>query len=197
MSEKNKQVLVIGLVFAGILAFLVGYFWFVSISPSMKKNETQRKALDQKIASHNAELKKINDFLNDTAERERMMAKVADAQRRLPASRQDLEFLQLLQNALKTTGVAQSRVAPGKSVKRNMYEEIPFSVRGSARYHEFGQFINLIECHPDRFMRVSSFTLSNNDKRPSIHPMDVGITTFMFTGSVTAAPAAGAARGRR
>jgi Tfp pilus assembly protein PilO len=202
MTEKNKQILVIGLVFAGVLAFLVGYLYFINIAPAIKANAERRTKLEAQITKHDAEISRIERFLADEEERERMMVLVENAKRRLPSTPESLEFLSLLQGALRTTGVAQSRVAPERAISNEMYEELPYTVRGSARYHEFGQFVNLIECHPDRFMRIKTFTLTNNDKRPSIHPLEVGIATFMFKGGTTApaasaAPRTAAARARR
>ena len=179
LTEKNKQALLVGLIMAVFLGFLVGYYYWLSM-PVIDKAKTEGKTLTAEIAKNQAEIKNIRAYIENTDEREQMMEVVRRAKERLPEDRRAIEFLGLLRDSLTKTGVVQTRVAPEAPKRRTLYEEIPYSVRGSARYHEFGQFLNLIECNPERFMRVNGFSLSNDLNRPSVHPMDVGISTFMF-----------------
>ncbi|MCB2153981.1 type 4a pilus biogenesis protein PilO [bacterium] len=178
-TEKNKQALLIGLIMAAFLGFLVGYYYWLS-KPVIAKTQKERGTLNAQIKKDQAEINRMRALIENTAEREQMAEVVRRAKERLPEDRRAIEFLTLLRDSLTKTGVVQTRVAPEAPKRRALYEEIPYSVKGSARYHEFGQFLNLIECNPDRFMRVNGFSLSNDPNRPSIHPMEVGISTFMF-----------------
>ncbi len=182
-TEKQKQALTVGLIFAVLLGVVVGYYYFMVASKAVASSKKKQATLTAEIDKNQKELDNINDFLADTAEQERLRVKVESAKRRLPNDPEAIEFLSILQDSLKKTGVSFTRVAPLSPINRYMYRELPYEIKGAARYHEFGQFLNLIECHPDRFMRVTRFTIQKNDKRPSIHPIEVGISTFMFKGN--------------
>lgn len=182
MTEQQKQVLLAGLIFAVLLLFLVGYFYFISVRPAIAKNEAEIKKATTELATKRTELQSINRLLENDDLLADLMETVEASKKRLPETDEPLEFLRLLRESLQRTGASQSKVARANKVDRALYTEIPYNVTGLARFHEFGQFINLVECNPERFMRVSTFTLANNQNRPSIHPMTIAITTFIFTG---------------
>ncbi|RMH29774.1 MAG: hypothetical protein D6691_02160, partial [Candidatus Hydrogenedentota bacterium] len=89
-------------------------------------------------------------------------------------------FFQALSKVLQVTRVDYTELEPLKEVSRSAYVEIPYRIKGTARYHDFGHFLNLIEDNPDRFMRVRTFTIENRDDRPSVHPVTIELATFMF-----------------
>lgn len=180
MTERNKQILIAGLIFAFLLMGVVIYYYFMAVSPAIKRNSAQVVDLDKKIAEANKELSEIEALIADTETLAQLQEQVERAKRLLPENEEALEFLGILRESLRRTGVSQSNIRKLKAADRTLYREIPYLVSGEARYHEFGQFVNLIECNPERFMRVNTFTLRNNDSRPSIHPMEIGISTFMF-----------------
>lgn len=180
MTEKQKQTLTVGLVVAVLLAFILGYWFFMNVRADVARSREEQAKLTTEIADTKARLVEIDNFLKNRGELQKMLDEVNKAKRRLPSDPQAIEFLAILTDSLNKTGVGVSEVTPQAQVSRSMYTEIPYLIKGSARYHEFGQFLNLIECHPERFMRVSGFRLLKNDKRPSIHPMEARIQTFMF-----------------
>jgi len=53
-----------------------------------------------------------------------------------------------------------------------------------------GIILTLLEQNTDRFMRVKSFKITDNLQRPSVHPIDMQISTFMFNTQPPQAPAA-------
>jgi len=180
MTEKQKQTLTVGLLVAALVAFVLGYWFAVNVQADVKAARAKQAELAKEIADSKARIAEIETFLKNRGELEKMLEEVNRAKRRLPSDAQAIEFLAVLTDSLNKTGVSVSEVTPQPQVPRSMYTEIPYLIKGSARYHEFGQFLNLIECHPDRFMRVSTFRFLKNDKRPSIHPMEARIQTFMF-----------------
>ena len=187
LTDQNKTALTIGLIIAAIAAIIVVYFDFATVRPQLRTNATARTTAERQIRERETRLNEINTFLADADQRQRLMAQVESAQRRLPTDQQAEEFLDILRIAMRDTGVAFSSIAPPSSpVQRSNYEELNFTIRGSARFHEFGQFVNIIECHPDRFMRVSGFTIGQNARRPSIHPVNLNVSTFLFRERVTA-----------
>lgn len=180
MTEKNKQILTATCILGGVLVVLLGYSWFYMVNPEIQENSKKVASLKTKIETNRAELAKLQAFIDDVDSRKALMDFVAEAKRRLPSTAEELEFARILSDALKRTEVRQTFLQQMDEIPRELFFEIPFQIRGAARYHEFGQFLNMIESNPDRFMRVSSFRLSNSDSRPSVHPMEATITTFRF-----------------
>ncbi len=180
MTEKEKTILTAGLIFAGMLLIIFIYLHFVYFAPGVEARKKQVDALVAEKKKLTADLASMQAFVKNQAEVEQMKQQITRAMAKLPSQPNAVEFLDELRTTLERTGVKQSRVEPLKPTMRNLYTELPYIVQGSARYHEFGQFLNLIECNPRRFMRVSSFDVRNNNNRPMIHPISVGMSTFMF-----------------
>lgn len=180
LTEKQKQVLVLGLVFCGILLGFTLYFQIMFFSKDVANAKTETDKKQAEIKTLQAEIDKMNAFIRNDAELRQLEEKVAFAKKRLPSDPQAIQFMELLRDSLQKTNVGFTRIERTNPIVRTLYQEIPYLVKGSARYHEFGQFLNLIECHPERFLRVSEFTLDNSTNRPTVHPMNVKISTFMF-----------------
>lgn len=183
LTETQKQVLVIGVIVGFVAIFAVIYVQFMVFSDRKTESQEWIERAQGEIRTVRDELRTMQRFMENESERAELEARVDSARRRLPSDPQAQQFLEILRDTLVNTGVSFSYLSPESTVRRSMYDEIPYSIRGNARYHEFGQFINIIECHPERFMRVTGFTLRNDARRPSVHPMEVGISTFMFRGS--------------
>lgn len=182
MSEKNRQLaLVFGILGVLGIGFMI-YFHFQFLMPDIRRWNAETEKFRGETTKANQEITKFKALIADTSERERMRGIVEAAKLRLPSDPEELGFFELLRDSLRRTGVTTSLVSPQRLVSRELYEEIPYLVRGAARYHELGQFLNVIECNPKRLMRVQRFRVTNNDKRPSIHPVEVGIATFRFKG---------------
>jgi hypothetical protein len=49
-----------------------------------------------------------------------------------------------------------------------------------------GQFLTLIEQHPDQIIRVKTMRIGNDPNRPSRHPVRMAVATFVFTEKVPA-----------
>lgn len=180
LSSKNRQLVtviaILGVVFGGFIA----YYYFYFAKDRIKTDNEKAAAAQKKIDTFKSEKANLTRLINDKELQNKIRQQAEAAVRRLPKSSEDREFLQILRDTSRRTGITTSRLAPGTPVARTLYTEVPYQVTGAARYHEFGQFLNLIECNPDRLMRVSRFKLSNNTRRPSIHPMEVGVTTYTF-----------------
>ncbi|MEQ8820075.1 MAG: type 4a pilus biogenesis protein PilO [Sumerlaeia bacterium] len=181
LTDQQKQALIAGLILAAFLGFLSGYYYMMVVKPTLTRNDKVISELRAEVSTSKRELERINAILNNPQELRRLQEVVSRAERRLPKKNSTIEFLTVLQENLTKTGLATTRVSPSGVVKRQMYEEYPFAIKGSGRYHAIGQFLNLIECNPERFMRVNSFTIENNDRRPSQHPLSLVVSTFTFT----------------
>lgn len=181
MSESNKQALTIGVILAVLVGILLGYVYYMYVGPDLVVEKGRQVKLEDTIKTDKAELRRMEDFINDKASRDKLTAVVEEAKQRLPSDEKAIEFFDLLRDCLARTNVTQTRIAPMGAVKRPSYYEIPYEIVGSARYHEFGQFVNMIECNPRRFMRLSKMELSTSSERPSIHPLSLTVSTFQFS----------------
>jgi Tfp pilus assembly protein PilO len=180
LDEKAKKTLTVGIVLAIVITGVVSWGHFYILKPYYLRNDAMKKTL-------NEEIKKLKDSLRDIIEVEKsqpiiaeMHKVVEEASWRLPSSPDAPGFFQELIRILRITGVQARRVDPLERRGSVLYTEIPYKIEGQCRYHEFGQFLNLIEENQNRFMRVKSFSIGNNENRPSIHPVTVNIGTFMF-----------------
>jgi Tfp pilus assembly protein PilO len=79
---------------------------------------------------------------------------------------------------LHNTGVDYDAVRPLPDRRRQLFTEMPYLIDSNAAFHEFGQFLNLIEENPNRFMRVSHIDVTNSREHPTVHPANLEITTF-------------------
>ena len=180
-DEQAKKNLSVGLFFAVVIFASFAYWHYSFLKPLYKKYEVQIKDLKAEIKKSQVDLDEINKAEGDRGNVENMRKIVAEATKRLPSTPDAAGFYQELIRILRITGVLTTRVEPGEKRTQTLYTEIPYSIQCQCRYHEFGQFLNLIEENQTRFMRVNSFTINNNDSRPSIHPISINISTFMFS----------------
>ncbi|MGF1572496.1 MAG: type 4a pilus biogenesis protein PilO [Sumerlaeia bacterium] len=179
-TEKQKQALIAGLLGAGFLLFLVIYVNMMFFTEQKASAQASLSKANKEITDFKKEIAQMDKFLNDEDERRRLEEIVTAARNRLPSSVDAIDFIDIIREGAQRTGISFSSISPVKIRDRDTYREIPYQIKGASRYHEFGQFLNLVECHPDRFMRVNSFSIVNDSKRPSIHPVNVEISTFMF-----------------
>lgn len=179
-DEQAKKRLTLGLFCAVVIFAALAYWHYSFLKPVYKKYDSQTKALTGEISKLKGDLEEISKAEKARGEVENMRKIVAEAAKRLPSTPDAAGFYQELIRILRITGVLTTRVDPGGNRVQTLYTEIPYGIQCQCRYHEFGQFLNLIEENQTRFMRVNSFVLNNNDNRPSIHPISVNISTFMF-----------------
>lgn len=182
-TETQKQVTLAGAILGVLLIAAVGYWYFMVTRPALEQNERDRARAATEVRTLTERRNEMRNVINNREEWEELQAKVEVAIRKLPSEDRAIEFLALLREGLQRTGVQQTSIVRNNTVRRNMYNEIPYTIQGFARYHDFGQFVNLIECNPERLMRVNRIDLSNNAQRPSVHPMTIGISTFAFRGN--------------
>jgi Tfp pilus assembly protein PilO len=181
LNEQQKRMLLI-VVFVGFIGLVTtAYLWYIWGSGIVKTSRQKVETAATETASIEAELTKINEFQALTqSEYSVIEAKLERMTRRLPPSPEAPGFLKALSNILRETGIDTKDLAPQAVEAFGGYTEIPYQISARGRFHEIGQFLNLLEQNPDRFMRVKEMTVKNSEDRPSLHPVDVKIATFMF-----------------
>jgi len=180
MTEKNKQALLVGCILGGAILVVLVYFGFLYVRPRVSEAETKVAKLEQQIKTQRAQIESYEESLANMERRRAVQEQFQRIQQRLPSDQDPIEIFDLLRGYFEGSDVRFSYLEPGARTRRGRFTETPFTIRGSARYHQFGQLVNLIECNPDRLMHVTNFNLTNNPRRPSIHPMEVSISTFTF-----------------
>ena len=180
-NDEQKKILVV-IVLMGMVALgAIASYWFMLGKGQVSGYEGQEKKTRAEIAVLDKKMADIETFRNETKGNfEQLQASITQIEKRLPQNREAVGFFEALDAILRSTGVINQRLAVGEINEQSRYAEIPYSIRASGRYHEFGQFLNLVENNPDRFMRVKSFTVKNEPAKPSVHPIEVDIATFMF-----------------
>lgn len=168
----------IGILLLGIAVFYLN-FQFVGAWVKTLDEQTQAikekdiKELEERISQMKAELLDQDEF-------KRKQALLAEVAKKLPATADPQGFRRALQQVVATTNIEVTEFQPQPPAVRSNYTEIPYRLISLARYHDFGQFLNLIEENRERFMRVKTFTIQNQDDRPSIHPITIDVATFTF-----------------
>lgn len=180
MNEKQKTTVLV-IAFIGFFGLLVGgYYSLIMSKAKVKAHDSQLGKLSDQNRVAKEKLESLKAIIANKEQVEANRAKIAAITKRLPNSPDAPGFVNALVTVLRRTGIIQQSVRPSGSQNRTQYTEIPYSILAFGRYHEIGQFLTMIEQNKDRFMRVKSIKVSNNLKRPSIHPMNIQIATFMF-----------------
>ncbi|MFP4381626.1 MAG: type 4a pilus biogenesis protein PilO [Candidatus Sumerlaeia bacterium] len=179
-KKKLTSIIAIGLLGLGVIAYL---YWMFG-SSSIAQAETNIKKGKEKIEQLEKELAAIKQFneLKGTPEYNMAMQRIEKASKRLPKTTRAQDFYKALQDILEQTGITNIVTMMPENVEvYNTFAEIPYKIDMDARFHAFGYFLNMVEENPKRFMRVKTFKISNNPLRPSLHPIDVTIASFMLT----------------
>lgn len=179
-TEQEKKVLFLGAFIAAMMVAGSLYYYVMFVKKEVAANAEKVVKIRKEIKVVEKELNDMKRFMGKEEEVTNMRKIVESTTKRLPSSHNEYEFLSLLINILRVSKVNQHFLKPSAYVAQTLYTEIPYSIDLKARYHEFGSFLNLVEENPDRFIRVNSFQISNDKDRPSIHPIKVVISTFMF-----------------
>lgn len=180
MNDTQKSALLIT-VFAGCVCLvMIGFFYFMLGRAQIAKYENLEQRYQRELSEKKGELNRIQTQLAMKDELDRQAEMIEKFTRRLPSSPDAPGFLNALVMILGTTGIVQEEVKPAGTVKQTLYTEIPYTVKAYGHYHALGQFLSLIEQNADRFMRVKHITIKNNPDRPSMHPVEMEIATFMF-----------------
>lgn len=180
MQEQDKKTLQIGLFLAAVV--LVGgvYCHFMIFSNTKTRTMNDIETVNSQIREQSAMREDLIALGNRREEIEALAEKIQLASLRLPDTRNAQEFYSDLVRVLHTTGVDYHSVRPLPDSPHQLFTELPYTLTANAAFHEFGQFLNLLEENPNRFMRVSHIDISNDRDRPTVHPVNLEVKTFML-----------------
>lgn len=180
LNEQHKTRLLITAFVGVVCLILIGYFHWMIGRGMISEYERRTENLNKELKDLDIQLAQIKKTIKEKAEIERQAETIHKVTRRLPSSPDAPGFLNALVSILGTTGIVQEEVKPDPTTLMSLYTEIPYTVKAQGHYHAFGQFLTLVEQNPDRFMRLKTLKISNSLERPSIHPIEMKIATFMF-----------------
>lgn len=180
LNEQQKFGLLITAFVGVVCLILIGYFHLMIGRGMIADYERHADNLQVEVRKLETQLHDINATINEKGEVLKQRETIEKITRRLPSTTDAPGFLNALITILATTGVLQEEVKPDATNAMSLYTEIPYSIKAQGHYHAFGQFLTLLEQNPDRFMRLKSLKITNSLERPSVHPIEVNIATFMF-----------------
>ncbi|NUP88848.1 MAG: type 4a pilus biogenesis protein PilO [Candidatus Sumerlaeia bacterium] len=180
LTDQDKKTLQVGLFIAGLIlaGALVAKYQFFSITNRQLKSQITQ--IGAQIREQQALRNDLLALADRRDEIEAMAARIREASRRLPNSAEEGQFYRALTEIIGNTQFKWSDVHPAALRPHQLFTEMPYSVAATAGFHEFGQFMNLIEENPERFMRVSHINIHNDREHPTNHPVNFEITTFML-----------------
>lgn len=185
LSPEQKRTLTILLV-AGVVGLLgMLYYWFMFGQAEIEDNHKKKAEIEAKRDEIKKQLDTIQEFEQlTTTQFEELESIIKKASRVLPQSRHPEEFLIALRDVLGKTGILTQKLSPDPVAEYDRFAEIPYSIKATGRYHDFGVFLSLVEQNPDRFMRLKTLKITNDLKHPSFHPIELGVGTFMLKSDV-------------
>lgn len=180
MNEKQRQYLISAIILGALCAALSAYYWFGIATPEITENRDRITKLETDIKELNGKLKTYNEFLVQRDQIERAVEAIALATERLPTERNEQAFITAMRDFIAKTGVDMLSLDKLKPNEYNDWREFPHLMSGTTRYLDFVQFLSLVEQNADFFMRVKEFSINNDEKRPSLHPFELTIASFMW-----------------
>jgi Tfp pilus assembly protein PilO len=178
LNAQQKDAVKAGFILAIVLIGGVGaYYWYMA-KPAITTAKATIEKTNTEITGLRERMKEMEVSAANMEELKRKQKLLAEVAAKLPSTIAPQEFFHALDKILQVAQIDVSELQPESLLPREIYTEIPYKIIGRGRYHDFGQFLNLIEENPDRLMRVKTFTIENDDNRPSIHPMTVELATF-------------------
>lgn len=180
LSDQDKKTLQVGLFLAAVILAGGIYCKFMIFSTTKTRTLNEIEQINQQIREQTALRTDLINLRDHQEEIEALAQRILQASQRLPSTRNAEGFLAALVQVLHTTGVYYRSVRPLPERPHQLFTEIPYRVEAASAFHEFGQFLNLIEENPSRFMRVSHIDVTNDRDEPTSHPVTLEITTFML-----------------
>jgi Tfp pilus assembly protein PilO len=184
MKPEQKKNLIL-FAFLGVLGVAgCAVYYFMLVKPELAEQKKAAADAVKEYEGYVEDNKKITEFQKkyESPEYQEIKKSVLELEKRLPSTQQADQFFNALTDAILVTDVTNTSLQKQPILDRRSvrYEEIPYKLAMKSRFHQFGQFLNIIEQNPERFMRVKSMTIGNDKVDPTLHPIDIQIATFRF-----------------
>jgi len=180
LTAQQKDAIKAGFILAAVLIVGVVIYWWQFTQPEIASAKNRVTALDKEIGDLKKQIREMNDAEANLAKLKEKQKLLEEVAAKLPSTVAPQEFYRALEEILKVTHLSYSELSQQPLLERQVYTEIPYQIVGRGRYHDFGQFLNLVEENPNRLMRIKTFVIENDDAHPSLHPIKVQLATFKF-----------------
>jgi type IV pilus assembly protein PilO len=167
--------LIIGISLFLLVMLTLGYFFaasYLRTQVSQKNEEIQvlvKKRAD--LENKKLEIDKVE------MEIEEMKKTVAGFEGRLPTDKEIPRLLNQFQKTAERSGVKYQLVKAESIMEKELYFQIPFTVKVQGKYPEIGEFLRSLE-FGDRFIRVDDIKIEEEEKGDS--DASFVISTYMF-----------------
>jgi Tfp pilus assembly protein PilO len=183
-SESDKRTLQTAVV-AGVVAMLgLFYYSWAFVNPDIGGTEKSIADLQEEIKRKEATLAELKKWEGRTNEIASIVQDLEAKVQRLPKTSEASDFLRILRDCVRRTNLSDIKIGRVRNVPMGAYEEIPYMITCRARYHDLGQFLTLVEQHPDQIMRLKTLSMASDLRRPSRLNVVVQVATFAFTESL-------------
>lgn len=145
-------------ILGGVVAVLIGLYWFSLYKGHTEKLEAKRAVLtkkQQELHEQKVILANLPKFRAETAE---MKAKRQVALKELPNKKDIDKLLKDVSYLAIDSGLEILLFKPSKEVPKNFYAEIPVELKLSGTYHDFGLFFEKI-ANLSRIVNVADLEL--------------------------------------
>jgi Tfp pilus assembly protein PilO len=183
-TETDKKVLQVVLVFAVFAILGLFYYVWAFANPQLERLQKMEKKQAAAIKTRTAQLTELKRWEGKREDIRKIVDQLKERLRRLPQLVETFRFVNIIRQCMGKTNLSDMNIGRMKKVPMGAYEEMPYLINCRARYHDLGQFLTLIEQHPEQIIRVKRLTISNDANRPSRHPVRVTVATFVFTEKV-------------
>jgi type IV pilus assembly protein PilO len=157
----------------------VGYKYFPNIAALNEEIKGKRATLD----ALNAEIAKGINLEKKLPELEReianLEAQLEELKTIMPPARVDSEIVSKLESVAKRSRLAIRQLVPGRTRKKDFYDEYPISIDVSANYHDLAKFFDRV-AHLPRIFNISGVTLKQ------IRAGGPGVAAYSIDASFTA-----------
>ena len=191
-SEKQKQVMMAAAFIALLLGGGIWYFQFMMGSQAIKQWEEDARKYSEESEGLKEKIKEYKTLKSREAEIKAKEAQVKELAKRLPEVPEESQFYVILADIMDKASVFPIKVEKLKPNAREFYTEIPFRLECFVKYHNLGEFFNLIEEHRDRFMRIKQFNITGENpilaERPSVQYATVEIATYAYNSKARLKP---------
>lgn len=180
LTPQQRDAIKAGAILAIVMLGGAYAFYAYYVQPEVKRTTDLITKIDKEIKDLDVRLRDMNEAEKNLEALKQKQEYLRQIAAKLPSSIAPQEFYNAMIEILQTTRIDYSAMSQQKLEERTVYTEIPYKITCKGRYHDFGQFLNMVEENPVRLMRIKRFTIENDDRRPSVHPINVELATFMF-----------------
>ena len=188
LSETDKKILQVVLVVGLFSVVGLFYYSFGVVKDRVKRLNERINTTEKQIKEKETYVQDLREWQNRQADIQGLIQALNEEIKRLPTSIDERNFFQILAECIAKANLSDVKVTrpigrgrKGKQLDLGAYVERPYRIYCKARYHDLGQFLMLIEQHRERIMRLKTLDVSNNPKRPSRHPVNMQVATYVFT----------------